>query len=107
MPLVMTMDMARFLATGRASPRFRECASRNRQHDLTGGNVLDLKASECKLKHLLGDALMDSVWEKEISPLTLSTITGCMPARKVRKSLRCVSCRAMLYGDARFYTSVI
>jgi predicted RNase H-like HicB family nuclease len=29
---------------------------------------------------------MDTVWEIEISPLTLSTIAGCMPARKVRKN---------------------
>ncbi len=50
------MNVACFLTTGRTGPRFRECASCNRQHGLTGGNVLDLKTSERKLKHLLGEA---------------------------------------------------
>lgn len=50
------MDMARFLTTGRTGPPFRKCASCNRQHGRDFGNVLDLKTSERKLKHVLGEA---------------------------------------------------
>lgn len=46
------MDVARLLTTGRTDPRFCECASGNRQHGLDLGNVLDLKTSERKLKHV-------------------------------------------------------
>jgi hypothetical protein len=71
------MDVARFLTTGRTDPHFCACASCNRQHGLNFGNVLDLKTSEWKLKHLLGEALCGyTVWEIEISPLTLSTMMG-------------------------------
>jgi hypothetical protein len=50
------MDAARFLTTGRTTPRFGEGTSCNRQQGLDFGNLLDLKTSECKLKHVLGEA---------------------------------------------------
>lgn len=56
MPPVITMNVACFLTTGRADPRFRECASGNCQYGLDFGNVLDLKTSKRKLKHLLEEA---------------------------------------------------
>jgi hypothetical protein len=50
------MDAARFLTTGRTSPCFGEGTSCNRQHVLDFDNLLDLKTSERKLKHVLGEA---------------------------------------------------
>ena len=56
MAMVITMNVAGLLTTRRTDPRFGECASSNHENGPILGNVLDLKTSKSKLKHLVREA---------------------------------------------------
>jgi hypothetical protein len=84
--IVITMNMVWGLITGRASRCWRERTSRNRQQVLAARNVLDLKTSECELKHMSKEAHRRwFVGAKNISLHYFLRRRVANSARKVRK----------------------